>query len=97
MLTYADLCSEFLETQARSLWSEVWEVLAQKYKYCLGGTSTKVQILMSSEFLETQALDMERSLGGIQFTCFTSTKVQILTQKALQERAAPPHLRDYVC
>jgi hypothetical protein len=27
MLTYADVCSEFLETQALSLWSEVWEVL----------------------------------------------------------------------
>ena len=67
MLTYADVCSEFLETQARSLWSEVWEVLAQKYKYCLGGTSTKVQILMSSEFLETQARD--RAKPGRYYVC----------------------------
>jgi hypothetical protein len=91
MLTYADVCGRMGQVSVdESCYVDFLKCLGLYVQDVLTGTHTYADVCSRMltyahyvDFLKCLGLYVQDVLTGTQFTCFTSTRVQILTQTAL--------------
>ena len=84
MRTYAEL---YGEQQCMLTYADVCRRMRTYADVC-GRMRTYAELYGEQQWQGVLAIEQEAMLAGAQFTCFTSTKVQILTQHSSSEGGA---------